>query len=168
MSTTLDYLVPFLRFKIGDTTAPYRYLDEWLVVSLNFALRLSYRYLQNKYLIDALNIVTRNELLTYLFETDKTVEGTIEKKDEPILIILAAISTLNGSLENSAWDYTSWKDAEISVNSSQSAKTRSDTLDRLNAELDDLIGAPTKRLAKGKKSSLPGYIGNDYEHRGKL
>ena len=164
MSTTLDYLVSFLRFKIGDTATPYRYLDEWLVVSLNFALRLSYRYLKNKYLIDANNLVTRNTLTPTLFNTDETVEGVIEKRDEPILIILAAISTLNGSLENSAWNFTSWRDAEISVSNQQSATTRSATLDRLNDELNDLVGAPTKRLAKGRKQSLHGYIKNPYEY----
>lgn len=163
--TTLDYLVPFLRFKIGDVTAPYRYLDEWLVVSLNYALRLSYRYLKNKYVIDLNDNVTRNPLT--MFDTDELLEGTIERQDEPILVILASLSTLNGSLENSAWDFTSWKDAEISYNANESSRTRSSSLDRLNAELEGLIGNPSKRLARGRKASLPGYHGNDREYEGK-
>jgi hypothetical protein len=168
MSTTLDYLITELRFRIGDITEPYHYLDEWLLVALKLAVKISYRYLQNKYLIDSAGNVTRNVNLPDYFNTNETTEGVIEKRDEPILIILAAIGTLNGSLENSAWNFASWRDAEISYSQQEVSRTRSDTLNRLYNDLDALIGKPTKRLATPQKYSLPGYKGNPYEREGDL
>lgn len=81
---------------------------------------------------------------------------------------MAAIVVLEGSLENSAWNVSIWRDAEISYSSVESGKLRSETLKRLWAELDNLIKSPMKRLAQGKKSSLPGYIDNEYERKTKF
>jgi hypothetical protein len=167
MSTTLDYLIPDLRFRIGDIDpTAYRYLDSWLLVALDFAVKKYYRYYKPpKYLIDALGNVTRNSN-SPRFCTDETTEGTIEKTDEPILVLLAAIATLGGSLENSAWSIVSWRDAEVSYNNNESGRLRSSLLDAMNKELNDMILAPTKKLAQAGKQSLPGYLGNDFEHTG--
>ncbi len=169
MSTTLDYLIPDLRFRIGDIdSTAYRYLDEWLLVALNFSVKKFYRYYKPpKYLIDTLGNVTRNPN-SCRFTTYETTEGTIEKIDEPILVLLAAIATLGGSLENSAWSIVSWRDAEISYNNNESGRLRNSLLEAMNKELDDLIKSPMKRLATSDKQSLPGYLKNDFEHSGEL
>ncbi len=165
MSTTLDYLIPELRFRIGDIDpATYRYLDQWLLIALIVAVKKFYKYYNPpKYFIDASNVVTRNPA-SLRFTTDETVEGTIETVDEPILVLLAAIGTVGGSLESSAWSIVSWKDAEISFNNNESGRLQSDVLKGWQQELNDLIKAPMKRLATTGKQSLPGYLRNSFEH----
>ena len=170
-TTTLDYLIPDVRLRIGDLTEPYRYLDAWLLNALIMATKNFQRYSkaggQIKYLLDNANAVYRNTLYLY-FETDEATSGVIEDKDEPILSLMAAIIVLEGSLESSAWNTVSWKDAEISFSNLESARTRSSMLDRLMDELDKLLPSPTKRLATPLKSSLPGYLNNNYERDTKL
>lgn len=166
MSTTLDYLIPDVRVKIGDFTEPYRYVDSWLLSALNLAAKQLQRYNKSKYLVSLDNIVTRN--LSGSFSTDEATEGTIERKDEALFIVLAAINMLVGSLENSAWSTVSWKDAEISFSNLESGRLRNNNLDRLIKERDDLIIPPTKRLATTDKQSLPGYLNNEYERKGDL
>lgn len=167
MTVTLDYLLPELRLQIGDTnSASYRYVDEWLLVALSVAVKKFQRYYTPaKYLINEMGEVSRNPLC-YKFTTEETTEGVIEKLDEPILVIMAAISTLEGSLENSAWDTVSWKDNEVSFTNSFRGNLKDSNLNRLLVELDRLILAPTKRLATPAKGSLPGYKSNDYEQSG--
>lgn len=163
MSTTLNYLLPFLRLRLGDTDATaYRYLDEWLLSSLWLAIRNLQRWQDSKYLIDDLGNVTRNSLSTR-FTTDEAVEGVIEKQDEYLIILFATYLTLEGSLENSAWDFGSWKDAEISYSNIEGGRVRTDMLKRLWEEITSLLLPPTKRLAGAIKNSLPGYIDNTNE-----
>jgi len=166
-TTTLDYLLPMLRFKIGDYIEPYRYLDEWLILSLNTAAKIFQWYNKSKYLIDDANLVSRNPTSNY-FTTLEDNEGVIEKKDEPILVLIAEIAIVQGSLENAAWSTVSWKDAEISFSNLESGRLRDSNLDRLWNELNDLILPPTKRLATPYKGSLPGYRNNSYEREGDL
>jgi hypothetical protein len=169
MSTTLDYLIPDLRFRIGDTDpAAYRYTDAWLLVALEYAIKKLYRYYSPpKYLIDTSNVVSRNPS-SPKFTTEESTEGTIEVVDEPIIVLLAAIATLGGSLESSAWNIVSWKDAEIAYNNNESGRVRADILKALQAELDQILLSPVKRLATADKQSLPGYKGNAYERDGEL
>jgi hypothetical protein len=68
-------------------------------------------------------------------------------------------------LESSAWSIGSWKDNEISVSSIEQGRLRTGTLRNLWDELNGLLLPPTKRLVRARKGSLPGYLGNDYEHR---
>jgi len=164
-TTTLDYLIPELRLKIGDFTEPYRYLDQWLIVALNLGAKKLQRYNKSKYLIDSSNLVSRNPN-SLMFSTDEATEGVIEKKDEYIFIVMAAFIILEGSLENSAWTTTSWRDAEISFSNLESGRLKEGGLERMMKELDDLLLAPTKRLATPEKQSLPGYLNNDYERTG--
>lgn len=164
MSTTLDYLLPDLRFRIGDTDpAAYRYTDEWLIVALAIAVKKLYRYYKPpKYFIDGSNVVTRNPDSTR-FSTVEAEEGTIEKIDEPVLVLLAAITTLEGSLENAAWSIVAWRDYEISYNNNESGRLKSTILDKMLQELNDLIKSPMKRLATADKQSLPGFLNNQFE-----
>lgn len=177
MYTTLDYLLLELRMIIGDTSiATQRYLDDWLLKALILAVKLSGRYLSDKYIftkveIDPVNlpgvfveVVQRNPLKANVFRFP-VEEGVIEKRDEPVILILAAICVLEGSLENSAWNIGSWKDAEVSFSNIESGRMKTDNLKRLYDQLHDLTLPPTKRLATPTKNSLPGYKGNPYERK---
>jgi hypothetical protein len=166
MGIPVDYLLPYLRLRIGDTNPDaYRYEDKWLVTGLTLGVKLAARYWNSKYLITDKGYVTRNPNAPFI--TDESI-GVIEDRDEPIIVILGAISVLGGSLENSAWDFTSWKDSEISVSSQGVSNTRLETIRRLIAELDTLITAPNKRLAQALKNSLVGFKDNIFENTTKL
>ncbi len=161
--SNLDYLIPYLRLKIGDTNPlAYRYTDTWLSTSLVAAVDYLGKWWNFKYLIDATNNITRNAYYTnYIFDE---ADGIIEPGDEQIIVVTAAYILLEGSLENSAWDYVSWRDAEISYSNLESARSRSTNLQRLWNELTSMLKPPVKRLARTLKGSLPGYINsNDYE-----
>jgi hypothetical protein len=161
---TLDYLIPDLRLKIGDINeTKYRYLDEWLVRALIVALKISYRYFGNRYLINSANEVTRNSANAFEFSE---ADGVIQKKDEPVLVLLAAMTLLDGSLENNAWNVGSWRDSEISVSNIESGRLREGTLNRLWKELESLVTPPSKKLATARKNSLRGYRNNPYEYEG--
>ena len=151
---TLEELYPTLRLKIGDITpASYRYLDEWLLVALTSAVKSLERYWGSKYLVTDEGVISRNSL--YLdFEFEEDDGGIIQRKDEDIIIIKAALMILEGSLENSAWDVGSWKDAEIAYSNISSGKLREGILKNLKAELDSLIKSPSKRLTRGSRSSI--------------
>lgn len=160
-TTTLDYLIPELRLKIGDINPEsYRYLDEWLLVALGAAVKISYRYLGDRYWINDFGEVSRNPNKEFEYSEDY---GVIQKKDEPVILVLASLSVLGGSLENSAWSTGSWRDAEISVSNIESGRLREGTLKSLRDELKDLVLPPTKRLGKPRKNSLPGYTTNPFE-----
>ena len=153
MAESVEYLLPTLRLRIGDIDeTSYRYLDEWLLVALIMALRSLERYWGSKYIVTEGGYVTRNtEYLNFEFEE---TEGVIQRKDEDIIVIKAALIVLEGSLENSAWSIGSWRDAEIAVSNIESGRLRTETLRALKAELDGLIKAPTKRLSNGSRRGI--------------
>jgi hypothetical protein len=156
----IEYLIDPLRLRLGDIVpASYRYLDEWLRVALIQAVKKAGRYWNYKYLVDESNVVSRNPHLSFLLSEPPI----IETPDEDIIVIMAAIIVLEGSLENSAWSAASWRDAEIAVSNLEQFRTRSGTIASLIAELNQLILSPTKRLVWASKQSLPGYKGNTYE-----
>jgi hypothetical protein len=158
--TDLTYLIPLLRLKIGDiTAASYRYLDEWLEISLNASIRSLERYWGSKYIISDSGTVTRNSSYTQ-FEFPES-EGMIQKKDELIIVIKAALIILEGSLENSAWNTGSWKDAEISYSNIQAGNMRGETIKNLKAELDSILKPPSKRLTKGYRATILEEVSSD-------
>jgi hypothetical protein len=161
----IDFLITELRLFIGDTTpATYRYTDTWLEIALLAAVKALGRWWSDRYLVDSSELVYRNTTYTLWEETSPPV---IQQKDERVIILMAAIVILEGSLENSAWDLASWKDNEISFSNLEGGRIRNDRIGRLWDELKSLILPPTKRLAWTTKQSLPGYIGNTYERRGR-
>jgi len=158
--SNLRYLIPELRLKIGDISCnEYRYQDEWLEIALVLAVKMGTRWLNNKYLIENDTVVYRNTNSTFILAEPPV----LEQQDEIVVILMAAILTLEGSLENSAWDYASWKDAEISYSNLESSRSRDRVLVRLWDELTNTIKPPMKRLARARKQSLPGYKDNAYE-----
>jgi len=159
-ATNLDYLIDFLRLQLGDTNPmSYRYLDEWLRTAIVMAIKISGRWLGDKYRLDSDYHVYRNPDVIFFFDADPIIED----RDERVIILLASIMTKQGSLENNAWSIGSWRDAEISVSNIESGKELVKSIDRDWNELKDLIKVPAKRLARSIKGSLPGFRNNDYE-----
>jgi hypothetical protein len=163
-SVDLVYLIDYERLKIGDTNPlSYRYTDAWLRTSLILAVKTLQRYWRDKYLIDPVTQEAYRNT-NYLYWLFDEAEGVIESADEPIIVIMASIIILEGSLENSAWDFSSWRDAEISYSNLEGGRIRDANLARLVNELFSLVLPPTKKLARALKASLPGYLnGNDWE-----
>jgi len=160
ITETLDYLIPYLRLEIGDTnSSAYRYVDEWLEIALVASIESLGRWWSERYYINDSNEVYRNDLLLF----SENPPPVIQPSDKRPIIIMAAIITLQGSLESSAWDLGSWKDAEISYSNIKGGDVRENNLKRLWAELESIMTPPNKRLARAIKRSLPGYKGNSYE-----
>lgn len=160
-TTSLDYLIPYVRLNIGDTNpATYRYTDEWIGIALVAAIKTLGSWWREKYLLTSDNLVYRN---TDVIDEVVGDEPVIMSKDERPIVLMASIVMLQGSLENSAWNIASWKDAEISYSNLEGGKLRNTNLERLWDELKYLMLPPTKRLARTRKQSLPGYLNNEYE-----
>ena len=161
--TNLDELIIYVRLKIGDTdSTAYRYTDSWIRSSLVSAIHFLQKWFNYKYLLDDFNNVYRNTNYGY-FIFDEDTYGIIESGDYPIITIAAAYILLEGSLQNSAWNFSSWRDAEISYSNLESSRAKTNMLDRLWNELQGYLKPPTKRLAQSRKASLPGYLNNDFE-----
>ena len=161
--TELEYLIPMVRLRIGDTNpASYRYMDEWVKMSLIAAIESLQLWWRGRYNVNRDGIVTRDE--DYLYFETPVSEGVIEQKDEYIVVLMAAYLLLSGSLENSAYNVQSWRDNEIAFSNLEGGRMRGDNVTRLWNELLMYMTPPTKRLARPKKGSLWGYKGNIYEH----
>lgn len=154
VETDLDYLIPSLRWKLGDIDSTnYRYMDEWLRVSLVSALKALQRWWGIRYLIDETDYtVSRYSGADFTFAEPPTIQAM----DETPIVIMAAIMTKEGSLENSAWTVGSWRDAEISVSNIESGKIRESNLNRLWDELMWYVQPPTKRLTGVVRTEIPG------------
>jgi hypothetical protein len=162
MTFDLTTLIPNLRLRIGDIDpASYRYTDQWLEVSLQAAVETLGRWWNYKYLLDALGDAYRNPNGYFIF--DENTYGVIEPADKQAIILMAAYIILEGSLENSAWNFQSWRDNEIAFSNLESSRARNQTLSRLWEELTTTLKVPQKRLARALKGSLPGYKDNPYE-----
>lgn len=158
--TNIDYLIDDLRLHLGDTDTPYRYLDEWLRTSLVASVKaLSVRW-NYKYLVDSSYVVSRNTQDHY-FPYDEP--PLILVGDERPIILQASIIIKGGSLEDSAWESGSWRDAEIYVSNIESGRLRSSSLKNDIEELDDLLKPAQKRLGRTTKGSLPGFKDNMYD-----
>ncbi|NMC34390.1 MAG: hypothetical protein GYA36_18350 [Veillonellaceae bacterium] len=161
MTVSLEYLIPFLRLSIGDIdSTQYRYMDEWLLIALQVAVKSLGRWWNNKYLLDSSNEAYRNTNTTVFEESEPPV---ILAQDEIIIVLMASLILLEGSLESSAWSTVSWKDAEVSFSNLESGRIRNDRVKRIWDQLTSLITPPTKKLAGVNKRSLPGYLKNKYE-----
>jgi hypothetical protein len=159
-SSNLSYLIPYVRLRLGDTdVSSRRYLDEWLQRSLVLSTITLGKWMNFKYLLDENYNIYRNPNHQFMFPAPPVIEGA----DESIIVAMATYLTLEGSLENSAWDVVSWKDAEISFSNLESARTRSRVLERLWEEITLTVQPPGKRLSFSVKGHLPGYKRNVYE-----
>jgi len=152
MADTLSELIPALRMKMGDINpTTYRYMDEWLLVSLQTSIKALARFWESKYLIDSLGVVTRNELYTNFEFASPPI---IQVKDEWIIILMAAIIIKSGSLENAAWDLGSWRDAEQSYSNIASGDKMDASLKADWLELSGYIKVPMKRTMIPARTSF--------------
>jgi len=152
--TDLDFLLPELRLRLGDTdSAAYRYLDSWLRVSLVTALKSLQRWWRIRYIIDETTyVVTRYPDSTFLIDEPPV----IQQQDQTPILIMAQILTQSGTLENMSWSVGSWRDAEVSVSNIESGRLKDSSLERLWNELLWYLKPPTKRLNPGYRDSIPG------------
>ena len=154
VSTDLDYLIPSLRWRLGDTDSTnYRYLDEWLRVALVDSLKILQRWWGVRYTIDETTYtVSRYSGSTFQFDEPPVIQSM----DENPIVLMAAILTKEGTLESSSWATGSWRDAEYSVSNIEGSRSREGLLGRLWDELLWYVTPPTKRLTGVIRSSIPG------------
>lgn len=158
---SLTYLIPRLRLQIGDIdSSNYRYLDEWLELSLVASLETLERWWNRKYLIDSENQVYRNPKITFLFPEPPIVE----RGDIRPIVLMASIILKSGSLEDFSWNVASWRDAEIAFSNIEGSRGKQAGLDRDWEELISLLPPPNKKLAFSQKGHLPGFKHNIYEN----
>lgn len=152
--TELDYLIPQLRWRLGDIdSTAYRYPDSWLRVALVTALKGLQRWWGIKYTIDETTyVVSRDASTTFAY----TAPPTIQQQDEIVIVLMAAIMTKDGSLESASWSAGSWKDAEISVSNIESGRLKESSIDRMWNELMWYIQPPSKKLMGIYRSEIPG------------
>lgn len=152
--TDLDYLIPELRWRLGDTDATaYRYLDSWLRVSLVSALKSLQRWWRIRYTIDE----STYEVSRYAGSTfDADEPPTIEQSDETPILIMASILTKSGVLQNSSWTIGSWRDAEVAVSNIESGRMKDSSLSRDWQELLWYLMPPTKKLTGIVRTDIPG------------
>lgn len=160
-TTDLVYLIPRLRLRLGDIDdSSYRYLDEWLLVSLVGAVEALQRWWNYKYLVDTDDDVYRNPATTFLFPEPPV----IERGDTQIIILMASLIIKGGDMQNLSWNLGSWRDAEISYSNIEGGKNKMESIKRDWEELTNLITPPTKKLSFPVKGHLPGYLGNTNEN----
>lgn len=152
-TTNLDNLIMFVRLRIGDVEPnSYRYLDSWIRTALVAAIDKLGKWLNYKYLLDSnFNVYRNPEYLN--FEFDESF-GVIEPGDKDIVVLMASIILLEGSLENSAWNFHSWRDAEISYSNLEQSRTRNEILSKMWDELYNTLKPPVKRLARSRRGKV--------------
>ncbi len=157
----LSYLIPRLRLHLGDIDATsYRYLDEWLRLSLIAAIETLQPWWNYKYLVDENDDVYRNMTVRFLHSEPPV----IERGDIRPIILMAAIIIKSGQLENLSWSVGAWRDAEISYSNIEASRRKDEMLQRDWTELTNILKPPQKRLASSNKGHLPGYVGSVREY----
>ncbi|HEC63692.1 MAG TPA: hypothetical protein ENI23_00195 [bacterium] len=158
--TNVNYLIERLRLHLGDFTAPYRYLNEWLETSLLVAVEALMPRWNYKYILSETNQVSRNANHVYAFASPPI----IQRGDVWPIVVQASIIIKEGSLENQSWNFAAWRDAEIQYSNLEESRSKDASLRRDIALLENMLPERTKRLAQPRKGHLPGYLGNPYEH----
>lgn len=148
--TDLDYLIPDLRLHLGDTVEPYTYAESVLRHALVNACKTLMKKWRNRYIIDSSYVVSRNT--TVVFEISSP--PVIQYSDERAFILQASIIIKSGNLTNSANNYGSWKDDEISYSNIAAASTARGSLETDMMELDEWL---RRRLFGTSKQSLGGF-----------
>lgn len=148
----IEYLIPILRLQLGDTNPlEYRYMDEWLKVSLLTAIKALQRWWGAKYTVDSDNNITRNTDITFGAEEP----NVIQTADERPLILMASILVKSGQLESNSWNVGSWKDAEISLSTIETGRSKEFSIKLDWEELKSYLTPPTKKLFGALRLSLP-------------
>jgi len=159
--TNLDYLITSLRLHLGDIdSGNYKYTDAWLRTSLVTAVKNLQTWWNHRYLIDTDNNALRNpNVSTFLFPNPPVIQNS----DEDPIILMASLIIKGGSLESNSWNVGSWKDHEISYSNIEGSRAKTDSRRNDWVALTMLLTPPTKKLARSKKGSLPGFNKNPFE-----
>lgn len=148
----VEYLIPALRLHLGDTNPlSYRYMDEWLEVSLITAIKALMRWWGMRYLVGEDNSVTRNPSL--FFELD--APPIIQQSDERPIILMASILVKSGQLESNSWSVGSWKDAEIAVSNIEGSRGKQFGINLDWQELLYYLKPMSKQLFAGTRIEVP-------------
>jgi hypothetical protein len=159
--TTLVQYIDRLRLQVGDTdAAAYRYINEWLLISLVAAVESLQSWWNFRYLVDDNDHVFRNTGITFEYAEPPI----IQRSDIRPIILMASIIIKSGGLENFSWNLGSWRDAEISFSNIEGGRAKDSSITRDWEELKGYLKPPQKKLAFSRKCHLPGYVGNTYEH----
>lgn len=148
--TDLDYLIPLLRLNLGDWSEPYRYSTDTLRNGLVFSLKALMSRWGNRYTISDGTVARGKAAFLY---TDAS-PPVIQARDEPAIVLQAAILIASGSTQEASWQVASWRDDEIQVSNLQADKSRHHMLDRWAAMLDTYF---KQKLYAGIRQSLPGF-----------
>lgn len=152
--TDLDYLIPELRFRLGDTdSTAYQYLDSWLRVALVSALKALQRWWRVRYTIDE-TTYTVSRWSGSTFTADEP--PVIQQSDEVVILAMASFLVKSGTLQNSAWTVGSWRDAEIAVSNIEGGRIRDASLLRDWKELELYLTPPSRRLMIPTRDTIPG------------
>ena len=153
VTVDLDYLIPTLRMKLGDTDpATYRYLDAWLLTSLVTSVGALQRWWNFRYLVESTtDEIYRNPDADFTIDES---EGVIQRSDEWPIVLMAAIIIKEGSLESHAWNMGSWRDAEISYSNISSGSMLEGSIRRDWDELNLYLKNPNKQLAFGGRVTI--------------
>jgi hypothetical protein len=163
VATNIDYLIDEIRLHLGDIDpAAYRYADNWLRTALTMGVKALQRWWNFKYLVEASPTynIYRNPTIVYLFPEPPVIQDG----DERPIILMAGIMVKGGSLEASAWNVGSWRDAEIAYSNIEGGRMRDASIKRDLDELYNLLKPPMKRLMWTGKNSMVGYKKNQYEN----
>jgi len=154
-TTSLDYLLPMLRQKLGDTDGT-RYLDEWLIIALDGAVLELMRWWSNKYLVDlTTHLVSRND--DYLYFTDDE-PPVVQLQDITPIVLMASIIVKSGELEGNSWNVGSRRDTEVSVSNIEGNRAKDSSLQKDWNRLTEILKPPSKQLSLGYRATIPGEI----------
>ena len=148
-NTDVDHLIPVLRFYLGDYETR-RYLTDTLRQALIFSVRMLMRKWASRYTVDEAGTVTRSTGIGF----ESVAPPVIQYRDEPPVVIQAAIIVKSGSLQDSSWQIASWRDDEIAVSNIQADRSRRDSLEHDKNLLEDYF---KRRLHAGSRQGLPGF-----------
>ena len=157
VSTDLDYLLPELRMHLGDTdSTAYRYMDEWLKVSLVWGLKALQRWWRIRYTIDASYNIARFSNSVFIQDAPPVI---MYQDEEPILL-MASILVKSGTLQNNSWDVGTWRDAEIYVSTIEGGRLKDASIRADWDRLLQYLKPPQNRLSAGARDSMLG--ANEY------
>lgn len=150
--SNLSYLIPILRLELGDIDpTSYRYTDAWLDTALVASVVSLQRWWNNKYLVDSTyTVVSRNADITFSMDEPPV----IQTMDETPVVLMAVLITKEGSLENSAWSTSTWRDAEYYVSNVEGGRLRDAGLRRTWDRLLMYLKPPQKRLNAGAREAF--------------
>lgn len=166
--TNLDYLIPFVRVRMGDISSPPQYSDPFIRTALVNAIPSLSQKWTWKYFIYTSSLnrggnlvetpagiveltplpneydIVRNPAATFTMSPPPV----IEQNDESIIVLAATILLRRALLASSTSVFTNWSTPDFSYSNVASAKTMIEALTAEQQELDERLrvyATPRKR-----------------------